>query len=68
MYYFALAVCIGNRLFRKGRQGRQSEGVELYVKKRFGCTALTVSNDVDEILWVRIREMENKEDILVSVY
>lgn len=40
----------------------------LYIRKRFNCTALTVSDDVVESLWVRIRGMENKEDVIVVVY
>ena len=38
----------GYRLFRRDRQGRGGRGVALYVRKRFDCTALTVSDDVVE--------------------
>ncbi len=47
----------GYRLFRRGRQGRQGGGV----RERFACTALTVSDDAVESLWVRIRGMETKD-------
>jgi len=47
----------GNRLFRRDRQGRQGRGTALYVRERFDCTALTVSKDVVESLWVRIQQM-----------
>ena len=58
----------GYRLFRRDRQGRQGRGVVLYVRERFDCTALTVRDDVVESLWVRIRGMENKGDVVVGVY
>ncbi|KAK4806215.1 hypothetical protein QYF61_001138 [Mycteria americana] len=53
----------GYRLFRRDRQGRRGGGVALYVTERFDCTALRVSDDVVESLWVGIRGMENKADI-----
>ena len=58
----------GCRLFRRDRQGRQGGGVALYVRERFDCTALTVRDDMVESLWVRIRGMENKADVVVGVY
>ena len=58
----------GYRLFRRCRQGRRGGGVALYVRERFACTALTVSDDAVESLWVRIRGMENKGDVIVGVY
>jgi len=57
----------GYRLFRRERQGRQGGDVALYVRERFDCTALTVSDDVAESLCVRIRWMGNKGDA-VGVY
>jgi len=50
-----------------GCPSMRGEGVALYVRYRFDCTALTVSDDVVESLWVRIRGMENKGDVLVGV-
>ncbi|KAK4818852.1 hypothetical protein QYF61_020071 [Mycteria americana] len=58
----------GYRLFRRDGQGRRGGGVALYVRERFDCTALAVSDDVVESLWVRIRGIENKGDIVVGVY
>lgn len=55
------------RLFRKDRQGRQGGGVALYVRERFDYTALTVGGYVFESIWVRIRGMGNKGDIVVGV-
>ncbi|XP_040977464.1 uncharacterized protein LOC121232961 [Aquila chrysaetos chrysaetos] len=55
----------GYRLFRRDRRGG---GVTLYVRERLDCTALTVSGDVVESLWVRIRGMENKGEVVVGVY
>ena len=57
-----------NRLFRRARQGRRGGGVALYAWERFDFTALTVRDDVVESLWVRIRGMENKEDVIAGVY
>ncbi|KAK4806962.1 hypothetical protein QYF61_027329 [Mycteria americana] len=57
----------GYRLFRRDRQGRRGGGVALYVRERLDCTALTVSDNVVENLWVRIRKVENKGDV-VGVY
>ena len=39
----------------------------LYVKEKFDFTALTVRDDVVESLWVRIRGMENNEEVVVVV-
>ena len=58
----------GYRLFRRERQGRQGGDVALYVRERFDCTALTVTGDVVQSLWMRIRWMENKGDVAVGVY
>ena len=58
----------GYRLFRRDRQDRQGGGAALYIRERFDCTALTVSDDVVESLWVMIRGMENKGDAIVGVY
>ncbi|KAK4806138.1 hypothetical protein QYF61_001061 [Mycteria americana] len=58
----------GYRLFRRDSQGRRGGGVALYVRERFDCTALTVSDDVVESLWVSIRGMENKGDVVVGAY
>ncbi|KAK4830989.1 hypothetical protein QYF61_014560 [Mycteria americana] len=58
----------GYRPFRRDRQGRQGGGDALYVRERFHCTALTISDDVVESLWVRIRVMENKGVVVVGVY
>jgi len=57
----------GYRLFRRDRQSRRCGGVALYVRERFDCIALTVSGDVVESLWVRIRGMENNGDVIVDV-
>lgn len=57
----------GYRLFRRYRWSRAGGGLALYLWERFDCTALTVSDDVVESLWVRIRRMENKGDV-VGVY
>ena len=57
-----------NRLFRRARQGRRGGGVALYAWERFDLTALTVRDDVVESLWVKIRRMENKEDVIAGVY
>lgn len=53
----------GNRLFR--RDGQMN--VSLCIRKRFDYTALTVSGDVVENLWMRIKGMKNKGDDVVSV-
>lgn len=53
----------GYRLFR--RDGQMN--VSLYIRKRFDYTALTVSGDVVENLWVRIKGMENKGNDVVGV-
>ncbi|KAK4806168.1 hypothetical protein QYF61_001091 [Mycteria americana] len=58
----------GYRLFRRDSQGRRGGGVALYVRERFDCTALTVHDDVVESLWVGIRGMENKGDVVVGAY
>ena len=58
----------GYRLFRRDWQGRRGGGVSLYAKEMFDCTAFTVSDNVVESLWVKIRGLENKVDILVGVY
>ena len=58
----------GYGLFRRDRQGRRGGGVALYVRERFDCTALTVSDDVVESLWARIRGMVKKGDVVVGVY
>ena len=58
----------GYKLYRRDRQDSQGGGVALYLRERFDCTALTVSDDVVESLWVRIKGMENKRDVVVSVY
>lgn len=55
----------GYRLLQRDKQGRRVGGVALYVRERFDCTALTASDDAVESLWVRIREMENKGDVIV---
>ncbi|KAK4816487.1 hypothetical protein QYF61_017239 [Mycteria americana] len=41
----------GYRLFRRDRQGRRGGGVALYVRERFDCTALAISDDVVKSLW-----------------
>lgn len=56
----------GYRLFRRDRQSRQ--GVVVNIRARFNSTALMISDDVAERLWVRIREMEDKADIIVVSY
>ncbi|KAK4818298.1 hypothetical protein QYF61_010760 [Mycteria americana] len=58
----------GYRLFGRDRQGRRGGGVTLNARERFVCTALTVSSDVVESLWVRTRGMEKKGDVVVGVY
>jgi len=58
----------GYRLFRRGRQGRRDGDVALYRRERFERTALTGGDNVVKSLWVRIRGMENKEDVVVGVY
>lgn len=40
--------------------------VSLCIRKRFDYTALTVSGDVVESLWVRIRGMDDKADLLMG--
>jgi len=50
-----LTACVGYRLFRRDRQGRRGGGVARYIRERFDCIALTVSDNVVESLWVRIR-------------
>ena len=57
----------GYKLFHKARQGRGG-GVALYVKEKFECTDLTVSDYVVESLWVEIRGTENKGDVVMGVY
>ena len=56
------------RLFRRDRQGRRGGGAALYVRERCDCTALTVSDDMVDNLWVRVRGMENKAGVVVDVY
>jgi len=58
----------GYRLFKRGSQGRRGRGAALYVTERFDCTAFTVEDDMVESLWVRIRGMENKADVVAGVY
>lgn len=36
-------------------------------RKRLDCTALNVSDDVIESLWVRIRDTEDKAGIMVPI-
>ena len=40
--------------------GRGGRAVTLYVREKLDCTAFTVSGDVVESLWVKIRRLENK--------
>ena len=62
------SLCERHGLFRRDRQGRRGGGVALCVRERFDFTALAVRDDVVESLWVRIRGMENKEDVSVGAY
>ena len=55
-------------MFGRDRQGKQGGRDVLCVREKFDCTTLTVRNDVVESLWVRIRGMENKADVIVAVY
>lgn len=56
----------GYRLFGRDRQGRRGQVVALYVREKFDCVALMVRNDVVESLWMWIRGMEDKADILMG--
>lgn len=47
-----------------GAAGRRGGGVALDVRERFDCRALRVGGDVVESLWVKIREVENKGDLV----
>jgi len=49
------------------QEGQASGGVALCVGERSDCTALTVTHDVFESCWVRIRAMENKAGVVVGV-
>lgn len=55
-------------ILRRDRQGKQGGGVMLYKMESFDKITLTVSDDVVEILCARIRRMENKGGVVVSVY
>lgn len=44
----------GYRLFRSSRQGRRVGGCTLHTRERFDCTALTISDDVVESLWLQV--------------
>ncbi|RMC15026.1 hypothetical protein DUI87_07205 [Hirundo rustica rustica] len=57
----------GYKLFRRGRKGRRGGGVALYVRKAFDAIDVTISNDEDECLWIRIKGKANKADILLEV-
>lgn len=57
----------GNRLFKSDRQGRWGGEVPLSVRERLDFTVLTIRDDVVESLWMRIREMENK-NVVAYVY
>lgn len=51
----------GYMLLRRERQGSWGECITLYVRERFDCTALTITDYVFWSLWMRIRGMENKK-------
>lgn len=58
----------GTRLFRRDKQNRRGGVFTLHVRERFDYTALTVNDDVVRSLWLRIRGMGNRGDILVGFY
>lgn len=58
-------------MFRRDREGRKAEGVDLYVRKKWiDCTELSLenSNEQVEILWVEIRGQANRGNLIASVY
>ncbi|GAB0181485.1 hypothetical protein GRJ2_000613800 [Grus japonensis] len=59
----------GHRLFRKDRQGREAEGVTLYVNDQLVCMELLLGMDEEltESLWVRIKGRAGTGDIIVGV-
>ncbi|KAJ7409653.1 RNA-directed DNA polymerase from mobile element jockey-like protein [Willisornis vidua] len=57
----------GYKLFRKGRQGRRSGGVALYIRDYLDSVEVEVINNKVECLWTRIRGKAKKKDILVGV-
>lgn len=38
----------------------------MYVRERSDSTVLSVRNDVVESLWVRVRGMDNKADVMIG--
>lgn len=50
---------------RRDRQGGQGGGVAMQVRKRSDCEAIAVRGDVEESLWVRIK---NKADVVGVFY
>lgn len=48
----------------EGQRGRRGGGVALDVREQFDCRALRVGGDVVESLRVKIREVENKGDLV----
>ncbi|GAB0182153.1 hypothetical protein GRJ2_000680600 [Grus japonensis] len=59
----------GYRLFRKDRQGRQGEGVTLYLSDQLECMELNLGMDEEptESLWVRIKGKAGTGDTIVGV-
>jgi len=60
----------GYRLFRKDRQGKRGGGIALYIKKsiQFEELSLKKSHEQVKTLWVRIRDRDNKGNLVIGVY
>ena len=55
----------GYKLFWRDRQLRRYGGVALYIREYFDIVELVDGNHKVETLWIRIRVLANKADILV---
>ena len=54
----------GYELFRRDRQLRRGGRMSLYIRECFDAVEIRVGNDKVESLWIRLRGLANKVDIL----
>ena len=59
----------GYRQFRRDRWEKRDGSVALYIKKSIQCEELSLKNSHKQVksLWVRIRDRDNKANLVMSV-
>ncbi|PKU42601.1 mitochondrial fission process protein 1 [Limosa lapponica baueri] len=60
----------GYRLFRRDRRRRKHSDIALYIKKWIKSEELSQKNSHDQVesIWVRIRDRENKGNLVAGVH